>query len=171
MPWKEHERAVQEALGLDATVNSGNQFHDPGDAADRRHPSEAGGILILADAKCTTRKSYSLRRDDMKHWCSRAREHGKVGVLPIRFEDLPSPRRPSDPVQSEDYVVLELTDFAEMLFRATHRPDVTGAVPPVALFDAEADQTILDGIQALTDPETRSRVTDAYASVRQALAL
>lgn len=103
--WRAHEKHVQDLLGLDSTPGSGNQFYAPGDAVDNRHPGESN-FAILADAKCTERGSYSLNHHFLVQQTDRAVELGKRFVMPVRFDGGSRP---------DDYVVLGLDDFAELL--------------------------------------------------------
>lgn len=105
--WEAHEKHIQHVLGLDSTVASGAKFHDIGDAVDRRHPRESD-FRILADAKFTSKGSYSLNLKFLRQMTDKALELGKKFILPVRLwpntEDLP-----------HDYVVVSLDDFAELL--------------------------------------------------------
>lgn len=101
--WQRHERELQEALGLNSTIASGNQFNDPGDGStghNRLNP-----IPIIIDCKCTEKKSYSLNSEMLSEWLQRAAELGKMFMLPVRFVN-------SDP---QDYVVLQLDDLLLLL--------------------------------------------------------
>lgn len=111
--WEAHEHYVQDLLGLDSTPASGSQFNDPGDAVDHRHP-RLSRFPILADAKYTEKGSYSVAHHWMVKQVDRATELGKRFILPIRFW----PRGAQHP---DDYVVLTLDDFAELMELATTR--------------------------------------------------
>lgn len=108
-PWRDHEAEIQRILGLSSTIASGSQFHDPGDAADHDHDSV---FPIIADCKCTERGSYSINRKVLDQWRERAAEVGKRFVLPVRFWSRGG---------SDDYVVVSLHDFAELLDLARSR--------------------------------------------------
>lgn len=112
-----HEQDVQELLGLDSTICSGNKFYDPGDGVDRSHPSQNSFALIV-DAKCTTAQSYSLKASFLKEWEEKAATLGKRFAMPIRFESL------TDLSQRQDYILLTLNDFAELLELARDRHPV-----------------------------------------------
>jgi len=114
--WKAHEAHIQDLLGLDSTPASGAKWQAVGDAVDNRHPSETVFPLI-ADAKCTEQKSFSLRAADLGSWVDRAQELGKRFIMPIRFW----PRGAYGP---RDYVVLTLDDFAELLEMARRNASV-----------------------------------------------
>lgn len=105
--WKPFEDHVNELLGLDATVASGSQFYDKGDGVDRSESEFA----IQADAKYTERASFSVNHKLLHQWATRARQSGKRFVLAIRLWSpvLNSP---------DDFVVLSLSDFAELLEKA-----------------------------------------------------
>lgn len=105
--WEAWEAEVNRVLGLDATVASGSQAHDPGDGVDRRHHSETDHAL-MADAKYTERRSFSVGAALMGQYVRRAAESGKRFVLPIRFFDTRSK-------QSQDYVVVPFHDYASLL--------------------------------------------------------
>ena len=106
--WQAHEEYVQKLLGLDSTICSGNKFHDPGDGVDRSHPSQNSFALIV-DAKCTTAKSFSVKSEFLKEWEEKAAMLGKRFAMPIRFESI------TDLNSRQDYVLLSLNDFAELL--------------------------------------------------------
>ena len=105
--WRGHEEYVQRLLGLDSTICSGNQFHDPGDGVDRSHPEDNSFALII-DAKCTSTKSFSVKSDFLREWREKAMMLGKRFAMPIRFEDLVTDRK-------DDYILLPLDDFAELI--------------------------------------------------------
>lgn len=104
--WRAHERDLQERLGLDATICSGNQFYDSGDAVDNDGSS---GWPLWVDGKYTAAKSYSIKRDEIDSMRRRAEMLGKRFLLAIRFFDARNPRL------CADYVVLTLEDYEEML--------------------------------------------------------
>jgi hypothetical protein len=106
--WQEHEAHVNALLGLDATVHSGNRWHDQGDGVDRSHPSQ-NSFALIADCKCTGSKSISIKSAFLKDWCTKAAEMGKRFIMPIRFD---SPIGIDAP---QDYVLLSLDDFVELL--------------------------------------------------------
>lgn len=105
--WRPFEDYVNELLGLDATVASGSQFYDKGDGVDRSESDFA----IQADAKYTEGLSFSVSHKLMYQWATRARQSGKRFVLAVRLWSpvLNSP---------DDFVVLSLNDFAELLEKA-----------------------------------------------------
>jgi len=102
--WKQHEKDIQEILGLDSTICSGNKFHDPGDAVDNDRESI---FPIVAECKFTEGKSFSVSSKALSQWADKAAEMGKRFIMPVRL----SPRG-SNP---QDYVVIGLHDFAELL--------------------------------------------------------
>jgi hypothetical protein len=104
--WRAHEKDIQELLGLDSTICSGNKFYDPGDGVDRSHPNQNPFALIV-DAKCTTAASFSLKMAFLREWEEKAAAIGKRFAMPIRFEPPGDSRR--------DYILLTLNDFAELL--------------------------------------------------------
>lgn len=112
--WQAHEEYVQKLLNLDSTICSGNKFYDPGDGVDRSHPAQNSFALIV-DAKCTTAKSFSLKAEFLREWEEKAAMLGKRFAMPIRFEPL------ADPDDKQDYVLLSLNDFAELLEMARDR--------------------------------------------------
>ncbi len=105
--WEHHEKDIQELLGLDSTICSGNKHYDPGDAVDNRHPRETLFPLV-ADCKYTDHVSKSIRLAELQQWSRKAQEFGKRFIMPIRFW----PRGQQGP---HDYVLLSLDDFAELL--------------------------------------------------------
>lgn len=112
--WQAHEAHVQKLLNLDSTICSGNKFYDPGDGVDRQHPDQITFPLIV-DAKCTTAKSFSVKNEMLREWLEKAAMLGKRFAMPIRFEDL------MDSNIKDDYVLLSLDDFAELLELARDR--------------------------------------------------
>ena len=109
--WEAHEAYVQEILELDSTICSGNKFYDPGDGVDRSHYTENDFPLIV-DCKCTTKKSFSLKEEVLREWMIKAGEMGKRFAMPIRFESLSIKEQP------QDYILLSLNDFVELLDKA-----------------------------------------------------
>lgn len=105
--WAAWESYINRLLGLDSTVASGNQAHDPGDGVDRRHHSETDYALMV-DAKYTEQKSFSLNRTLMDQYVRRAAEAGKSFVLPVRLLDTKTK-------QVHDYVVVPLQDYVALL--------------------------------------------------------
>lgn len=109
--WQAHEKHVQELLGLDSTPGSGNQFNAPGDAVDHRHPRESS-FPVLADCKYTEKGSYSVNHHFMAQQSDAAAAIGRRFVMPIRFYHRGA-------LAPDDYVVMGLDDFAELLERAS----------------------------------------------------
>jgi hypothetical protein len=105
--WLEWEQHIQEILGLDSTPASGAKWQAPGDAVDNHHPSDTV-FPLLADAKFTESQSYSVSAKFMRQQTTQAAEAGKRFILPLRFW-------PRGQRQPEDYVVLGLNDFAELM--------------------------------------------------------
>lgn len=105
--WEAWERYVNTALRLDSTIASGSQAHDPGDGVDRRHHSETG-YALMADAKYTERKSFSLSAKLMGQYVRRAAEMGKRFVLPVRLVDTTTK-------EAHDYIVVPLQDYVVLL--------------------------------------------------------
>lgn len=101
--WQKHEADLQEALGLNSTIGSGNQSHDIGDGSTGHNRKTDFPMVI--DCKCTLNKSYSLSSDLLEEWLHKAAELGKMFLLPIRFQN----------AKTKDYVVLQLEDFQLLL--------------------------------------------------------
>jgi hypothetical protein len=114
--WQAHEKHVQDLLELDSTPGSGNQFYAPGDAVDNRHQQQSS-FAVLADCKYTEKGSFSVNHHFMAQQTDRATEAGKRFVMPIRFFHRGA-RHP------DDYVVLGLDDFAELLTKARTLDDL-----------------------------------------------
>lgn len=104
--WQAFEHDIQGMLGLSSTPASGSQWNAPGDAVDNEHGS---WFAVLADAKCTEKSSYSISARFMRQGVAAAAELGKRFILPVRFRGRGAP---------QDYVVLTLDDFAELLEKA-----------------------------------------------------
>lgn len=105
--WDSWESYVNRVLGLEATLASGSQAHDPGDGVDRRHHTETD-YAIMADAKYTERKSFSVSAKLMGQYVQRAAEFGKRFVLPVRLVD-------SGTKEVHDYIVVPLQDYVALL--------------------------------------------------------
>lgn len=105
--WEAWEAYTNRVLGLDATLASGSQAHDPGDGVDRRHYSETD-YALMADAKYTERKSFSVSAKLMGQYVQRAAEMGKRFVLPVRLVDTPTK-------EVHDYIVVPLQDYVALL--------------------------------------------------------
>lgn len=105
--WEAWERYVNSVLRLDSTIASGSQAHDPGDGVDRRHHSETD-YALMADAKYTEQKSFSLNAKLLAQYVRRAAEAGKSFVLPVRLVD-----KAADDVH--DFVVVPLQDYVMLL--------------------------------------------------------
>lgn len=105
--WEAWERYVNRVLGLDSTVASGSQAHDPGDGVDRRHHSETE-YALMADAKYTERKSFSVNARLMSQYVRRAAEFGKRFILPVRLVDKANN-------EVHDFVVVPLQDYLTLL--------------------------------------------------------
>lgn len=102
--WRAFEDHVNSLLGLESTVASGSQFYDKGDGVDRSESDFA----VQVDAKYTEKRSHSVNAQLMRQWAARAALSGKRFVLAIRIWE-PSLN------YGDDYVVLRLDDFAELL--------------------------------------------------------
>ena len=109
--WEQFEHDIQEILGLDATICSGNQWHDQGDAVDNTNPYD-NSFRLLVDAKFTEHMSYSVMGSKMRRWCETGTEKGKRAILALRFW----PRGQQSP---DDFVMLSFDDFAELYERAS----------------------------------------------------
>lgn len=105
--WEAWENCVNRLLGLDSTVASGNQAHDPGDGVDRRHHSETDYALMV-DCKYTEQKSFSINAKLLAQYVRRAAEAGKRFVLPVRLVD-------GGGRGVHDYIVVPLQDYVELL--------------------------------------------------------
>jgi len=111
--WERWEAEVASILALDRTISSGNRFHDPGDAVTR---DRSDPYPLYADAKYTTKASFSLRSSELRDYGEIAAGLGKRFILPVRFGN--QPRRTSTCphlVGDNDYVVLTFHDFVELL--------------------------------------------------------
>ena len=105
--WEAWERYVNSVLRLDSTIASGSQAHDPGDGVDRRHHSVTD-YALMADAKYTEQKSFSVSAKLMGQYVRRAAEMGKRFVLPVRLVD-------SVTKEVHDYIVVPLQDYTALL--------------------------------------------------------
>lgn len=103
--WKTFERHVTELLRLDATIHSGSKFFDQGDAVTR---GRGHAFPLFADAKYTEHHAMSLSVKMLTSLTEQATNLGRRMIMPIRFW-------PKGTVGPEDYVVLRLHDFAELM--------------------------------------------------------
>lgn len=109
--WERFEEHVQRVLKLSRTIASGSRHYDPGDAVNKKH-YEDEEFRFIADAKCTSARVFTLQDKMLRQWVERARKDGKRFCLPLRFQ-----------TEMEDYVVLSLDDFAEMLVAANEKTE------------------------------------------------
>lgn len=109
--WQEFEHHTQRLLALDSTIASGNKFYDPGDGVNNQRIDQHPFPMII-DCKYTMNASMSLKVLLLTEWQQRAGEMGKRFVMPIRFDS----RAVGSP---QDYALLGLDDFAELLGMAT----------------------------------------------------
>lgn len=105
--WSAWESYINRLLDLDATLASGSQAHDVGDGVDRRHHTETD-YALMADAKYTERKSFSVSAKLMGQYVRRAAEMGKRFILPVRLVDIRANT-------VDDYVVVPLQDYVTLL--------------------------------------------------------
>jgi len=111
--WQAFEKHCNQLLGLQPTISSGSQWHDPGDGVDRRHYT-ATDYALMIDAKYTEASSFTVRASKMHEWVIRAQLAGKRFALPVRL----MPRWADTP---EDYIVVPLDDYAELLAKVRAR--------------------------------------------------
>lgn len=104
--WAQFEAYVAGVFGMRQTISSGSKFYDPGDAVSDRHEY----FPLYADAKCTQAKSFSLKAAELRGYTERAMESGRRFILPLRF--VVGTRG------YEDYVVVGMQDFKELLDKA-----------------------------------------------------
>ena len=102
--WQKFEREANAALGLDATVTSGNKWYDKNDGTTRGHPLD-NVFMIDADEKSTTHKTYSISEDFLLANRKRSTLAGKTFLLPVRFEHEDS---------HSDWIVISMEDFLSM---------------------------------------------------------
>ena len=103
--WQVFENYVTHQLGLDATIHSGNKFFDQGDAVSR---GRGLPFPLFADAKYTEHFSRALKLSELCDCAQAAAKLGKRMIMPIRFW-------PPEHTVPQDYVVLSLHDFAELM--------------------------------------------------------
>jgi hypothetical protein len=102
--WQRWEKDLAEALGAVTTIASGNRWFAKGDAQTRNRGSWSWYI----EARYTEARSYRLTAFELAQWREMATSLGKRMILGIRFSF-------RDGVGAEDYVVLSLSDFEELL--------------------------------------------------------
>ena len=108
-PFEKHEKDLQDLLRLDSTSGSGSQWHDISDGTTRDQ-YDGSPFRLMIDGKSTIKGSYSVTRKFMASWVDQAETLGKRFALPIRFLNAPGDHSPPD-----DYIVLKLDDFVELL--------------------------------------------------------
>lgn len=102
--WKKHEKDTAESLGLRQTVSSGNQWYEKNDATTAEHPMD-NELQFDADAKCTSSRHYKLDVDFLNMNRKRSLLHGKIFLLPVRFE------LGTEDKQVYDYIVISRDGF------------------------------------------------------------
>lgn len=107
--WEGWEKHIQRELGLSATIASGSQFHDKGDAVDRRHPVDTDYALQI-ECKFTSGRSFTLNAKKLTAWVKQARLSGRNFGLAVRFW-------PTNALTPEDYVLVPLAEYSELLNR------------------------------------------------------
>lgn len=105
--WDAFERYVNRVLGLESTIASGSKAYDPGDGVDRRHHSQTD-YALMADAKYSEQKSFSISAKLLGQYVRRAAEAGKRFVLPVRLVDTRTKT-------VHDYIVVPLQDYVTLL--------------------------------------------------------
>jgi hypothetical protein len=93
--WEKFEEDVQNLLGLDATICSGNKFYDQGDAVDRSHPNKKCWRMMV-DCKYTEKNSFPVTAKFMGGMVDKATELGLRFALAVRLRPpvpTPAPRR------------------------------------------------------------------------------
>lgn len=108
--WQQWETDLQEMLGLDATICSGNQWQDTGDAVDNTNPRD-NGFRLLVDGKYTDGVGWPVPMKTVHQWLETAVEKGRRGMVAVRSW----PRGQFGP---RDYVILDANDFAELYEKA-----------------------------------------------------
>ena len=103
--WKRFEEDVAALLGLSPTIASGSKHYDPGDGV---HRGLSHAFPLYADAKYTEHIAFALKSFELRQYVERAAEMGKRFIMPIRFGSKAVGHH-------EDYVVLSLHDFKELL--------------------------------------------------------
>ena len=102
--WRSAEAKAQEVLRLVGTPGSGNQWYAKGDSVG----TDSGNLLdLMVETKSTQNKSYSVRRDWVAEYRKTAMMVDKVFALHIQFQKAGG--------KPQDYILLELGDFAEMI--------------------------------------------------------
>jgi len=139
-PYQDHEKYVQEVLDLDATTASGRLFTDPGDGVSRKHYLDQR-YRLYAEAKSTSNKVFTLKRDIIAQYARRAVEYGKTFCLPIRFIQESG---------AADYVLLRLIDFSDILSSAQCSPE-----------QREAQQYLSWIIDKIADPQIQGEARTA----------
>jgi hypothetical protein len=92
------EVTVSQALGLELTAASGNQWHDQGDNRGR-------GIRASCKANPTTRRSWTQTRQELAESIEIAQGTGATPLLAIQDED------------GAKLVLIRLEDLAELIGR------------------------------------------------------
>lgn len=104
--WEKHEKEVQQWLGLNPTIGSGNKWHDISDGSTKGHPDNIA-FPIMVDCKSTRSGSYSVNKKFFLKWIKDAGLRGRKFFMPIRFEE--------DDQKDLDLIVLDMNTFRDML--------------------------------------------------------
>lgn len=131
--WAKFEQDVQQMLGLQSTIGSGNKFYDPSDGVSPGVPYD-DPIPLMVDCKTTENKSYRVDRDFLRQWYKKSLGLGYEFALPLRFLDKQS--------GDEDWVVIPLKTFVSLMdfFRKGH------------IIDSDVEETpkeVLDSLKSL----------------------
>lgn len=138
--WHDAEERVRAALGLALTPSSGNKWYAPGDSVSTDNSDLLGWMV---DSKSTVKKSYSVQRDWVRQYRDKALEFGKVFGLHIQFQDDPNP--------PEDYFLMQLDDFTEMVNKPLTPRQVKAKKSLQALVDYIKDETLREHYQGALD--------------------
>ena len=152
--WEKFETHVQRLLGLRETIASGTKWYDPGDGTTDKESQ----FTFLTDAKCTESKSWSVTLQFLTQWVEKSALFGHRFLMPLRFI--------TDQREYEDFVVLPLDDFAEILEQAEEEIKEIEVCQP--LFTSEQVATLYL-LAENCSAETRSILYDVIGKMEEFL--
>lgn len=101
--WENFEQKVQDTLGLEPTITSGNKWYDISDGVHR----DQNPYRVMVDAKFTEASSYTLQAKFLQEWHQEAAKLGYKFALPIKLS--------GSRATPNEWVAIPLDDYAELV--------------------------------------------------------
>lgn len=136
LTWETAEQDLRDALGLDSTPGSGNQWNAPGDAVDNRHYRDTN-IAFLADTKSTKNSGYRVTEKFLQEWSEKSISLGKTFLLHLQFQN-------DDTRHKTDWVLCSLEDFSEIYLRPPSAETVDAFLELSRLISTFKDEELRD---------------------------